>query len=248
VGVIAVVPNDAAALEPVLKKARAAGIIVLTHESPDQENADWDIETIDNKAFGEKNFQTLGALMGGSGQFALYVGGLDVTLHNYWADVGLDYARKQWGSAMQLMTNISTDRTPCGEDADLCAAATGKLLEDFPDLKGIVAFGSQGPIGAGRKLRDLGRTDVKVVGAAIPSQAADLLKGGYIQHAYLWDPHDAGYALVAVGQRLLQGQTDLRQNAGFPGLGMATIDPEGRDVVFDKILDITADNADSFGF
>ena len=36
VDVIGIVPNDAAALEPVCQRARAAGIKVLTHESPDQ--------------------------------------------------------------------------------------------------------------------------------------------------------------------------------------------------------------------
>lgn len=33
---IGVVPNDAKVLEPVLKKAQAAGIKVITHESPEQ--------------------------------------------------------------------------------------------------------------------------------------------------------------------------------------------------------------------
>ena len=39
---ITVVPNDDdQALEPVFKKAREQGIIVLTHEAPDGHNADW---------------------------------------------------------------------------------------------------------------------------------------------------------------------------------------------------------------
>ena len=46
VNVIGVVPNDANVLEPVLKKARDAGIKVITHESPDQVNADWDFEMV----------------------------------------------------------------------------------------------------------------------------------------------------------------------------------------------------------
>ena len=43
VDVIGVVPNDAKVLEPVLKRAQEAGIKVITHESPDQANADWDL-------------------------------------------------------------------------------------------------------------------------------------------------------------------------------------------------------------
>ena len=44
VDVIGVVPNDAEVLEPVLARARAAGIKVITHESPKQKNTDWDFE------------------------------------------------------------------------------------------------------------------------------------------------------------------------------------------------------------
>src|SRR5438105_970637 len=53
VNVIGVVPNDATALEPVLKKARDAGIIVITHESPNQKNADWDFEMVSSQGYGE---------------------------------------------------------------------------------------------------------------------------------------------------------------------------------------------------
>jgi simple sugar transport system substrate-binding protein len=49
VKVIAVVPNDAKALEPVFKRAQAAGIPIITHESPDQQGNTWDIEMIDNQ-------------------------------------------------------------------------------------------------------------------------------------------------------------------------------------------------------
>ncbi len=44
VDVIGVVPNDEAALEPVLQKAREAGIKVVAHEGPGLENVDWDFE------------------------------------------------------------------------------------------------------------------------------------------------------------------------------------------------------------
>jgi len=59
VDAIAVVPNDATALEPVFKKAQEAGIIVLTHESPDQVGNDYDLELIDNEEFGRDNTPSL---------------------------------------------------------------------------------------------------------------------------------------------------------------------------------------------
>ena len=59
VDAICVVPNDATAMEPVFKKAQSKGIVVLTHESPEQKGSDWDIETIDNVKFGEMHFEKL---------------------------------------------------------------------------------------------------------------------------------------------------------------------------------------------
>jgi simple sugar transport system substrate-binding protein len=50
VDVIGVVPNDAEVLEPVLDRARAAGIKVITHESPKQKNADYDSSSRPPKA------------------------------------------------------------------------------------------------------------------------------------------------------------------------------------------------------
>ena len=107
VDAICVVPNDALVLEPVFKKARDRGIVVLTHESPDQRGADWDVETIDNYNFGVLNFEALAQYMGGEGEFAVFVGSLTVPLHNQWADVGLEYVKEKYPN-MKLVT----DRIP----------------------------------------------------------------------------------------------------------------------------------------
>ena len=68
VNVIGVVPNDANVLEPVLKKARDAGIKVITHESPDQKNADWDFEMVSAQGFGEAHAKLLAREDGRQGQ------------------------------------------------------------------------------------------------------------------------------------------------------------------------------------
>lgn len=174
-GAIGIVPQDTALLDPVIRRAREAGIVVITHESPSPSEADWDIETIDNTAYAEKVFTDMAERMGGEGEFALIVGGFDVGLHNLWADRGLEFVQETYPD-MTLVSARTEDREPCGENANACYEATNKLLEEFPDLKGIAAFGSQGPIGAGRALRDLERDDVIVVGAAIPSQVGSSLR------------------------------------------------------------------------
>jgi simple sugar transport system substrate-binding protein len=243
VDAICVVPNDAKAMEPVFQKAKSKGIVVLTHESPDQKGSDWDIETIDNVKFGEMHFEKLAQLIGGQGEFALFVGSLTVPLHNYWADVGLKYTQQKY-PGMKLVTK----RIPCGESAEEAYKQTLGLIKAYPDLKGIVGFGSLGPIGASQALKKkkMGG-EVKIVGTVLPSHAAPYLKQGYMQHGFLWDPKDAGYAMVAVAKKMIDKEP-IKEGMEIKGLGPANVDPKAKLIKFDAILDITADNADKLGF
>jgi len=243
VDAICVVPNDANAMVPVFEKAKSKGIIVLTHESPEQKGSDWDIETIDNVKFGEMHFEKLAQLIGGKGEFAVFVGSLTVPLHNFWADVGLEYVKKKY-PGMKLVTN----RIPCGESAEEAFKQTNGLLKAYPKLKGIVGFGSLGPIGASEALKKKNLCGkVKVVGTVIPSHAAPYLKQGCMQQGFLWDPKDAGYAMVAVAKMMIDKQ-EIKNGMQLKGLGPANVDPKGRLIKFDAILNITAENADKLGF
>ena len=93
VNVIGVVPNDEKALEPVLEKARQAGIKVVAHEGPGIKNKDWDFELASAKGFGEAHAELLAKAMGGKGEYAVYVGSLTVPLHNAWADAAIAYLK-----------------------------------------------------------------------------------------------------------------------------------------------------------
>ena len=96
VNAILVVPNNAQSLEPVFAQAKEAGIVVLTHESPDQKNANFDIEMINNQEFGEYAAEQLAKNMGGKGQFAVFVGSLTVPAHNIWADAALKRIKEKY--------------------------------------------------------------------------------------------------------------------------------------------------------
>jgi len=96
VAAICITPNDATALEPVFKKAREQGILILTHESPDQAGKDVDIELIDNVAFARRTWDMLVEGMGPTGKYAIFVGSLTVPLHNLWADEGIKYAKEKY--------------------------------------------------------------------------------------------------------------------------------------------------------
>ncbi len=241
VDAIAVVPNDAKALEPVFAKAKAKGIVVITHESVNQVGADYDFELIDNTLFGQHAWDVLTKYMGDSGDYAIFVGSLTVPGHNAWADAGIAYAKTKYPNL-----HLVTDRIPCGEDQDLARQKTLELLQAYPNLKGIIGFGSLGPPGAAQALTEKGLAGkVTVVGTVIPSQASPYLKDGSMQQGFIWNPADAGYSMVWLAKYVLDGGK-VETGLEIPGIGKLTVN--GIVVNANKILDITKDNADSLGF
>ena len=245
VDAICVVPNDANAMGPVLQKARDKGIVVITHESPNQPGADYDVEAIDNVKFGEMNFACVADAMGGKGDFAIFVGSLTVPLHNLWADIGLEYVKKNYPE-MKLVT----DRIPCGESAEESYKKTMELLKTYPDLRGIVGFGSLGPIGAARAMEKQKAKpgEVAIVGTVMPGHASRYLSRGLITKGFLWDPADPGYAMVAVAKEILDGK-EIKDGMELPMMtGTKAITLDGNMIKLNAILEITAENAKDLGF
>jgi simple sugar transport system substrate-binding protein len=167
VRVIAVVPNDAKALEPVFKRAQAAGIPVITHESPDQQDNTWDIEMIDNKQFGELYMQKLAGYMGEQGEYMVVVGGLTVPLHNAWADYAIAYQKEHYPKM-----KLAADRFGVGESLDDTKRVTHDMILSHPNLNGALIYGSSGVVGAAQAVREAGKKDqIAVLGTCSPSQA-----------------------------------------------------------------------------
>ena len=243
VDAITVVPNDVTVLGPVFKKARDKGILVLTHEAPISHGADWDIEAIDNQAYAQATMDELANNMGKKGGYVLYVGSLTVPLHNRWADIAIAYQKRTYPDMYEV-----TSRMPVAESIDQAYAATNDLMKVHPDMTGIISYGSLGGIGAGQAIRKKRAKDrISVVGIMMPAQAAPYLAHGDIDKGLLWDPADAGYAMVAVAKRLLDGD-EIVEGLNIEGLGKAKIDRVNRVIKFNHILEIDKSNAGQLGF
>ena len=116
---------------------------------------------------------------------------------------------------------LVADRFPGADEIDTAYKTTLDVIKAYPNLKGILAFGSNGPIGAGNALREkrLGKK-IALVGTVLPSQAKPLIIDGTIRAGYLWNPVDAGYAMVAVAKLMLDGK-EIDDGIEMPGLGKA---------------------------
>ncbi|KND18931.1 substrate-binding domain-containing protein [Pannonibacter sp. Q-1] len=234
VKVIGVVPNDATVLEPVLMKAQAAGIKVITHESPSQKGADWNFELASSTGFGEAHAKLLAEKMGGEGEYAVYVGSLTVPLHNAWADAAIEYLKTNH-PGMKLVG----ERYGVAEDVDRSRSTALDLIAANPGLKGFLAFGSQGPIGAGRAVEERRKTgQIFVVGPFSPGQGQKLITSGAITGGFMWNPKQAGEVFVTMADRLIKGES-IKEGDDIPGLGVIT--PTGNDIIVDQLLAINKD-------
>jgi simple sugar transport system substrate-binding protein len=239
VTVIGLVPLDVKVCEPVLKRAQAAGIKVITHEGPEQEGRDWNVELIDSVRFGEVQMQRLAKDLGEEGDYVVYVGTLTTPLHNKWADAAIAYQKEHYPK-MKLVA----DRFPGADEIDTSYKTTLDVIKAYPNLKGIIGFGSNGPIGAGNAVREKRLSKkIAVVGTVLPSQAKDLIADDIIREGFLWNPTDAGYAMVAVARLVLDGK-EIKDGIEIPGLGKAAVDVPGKLIKVDKIMRINHETID----
>lgn len=237
VDVIGVVPNDAQVLEPVLQRARAAGIKVITHESPKQQNADWDFELASVKGFGEAYGKRLGEALGGKGEYAVFVGSLTVPLHNAWADAAIAYIKANYPG----MTLVG-DRYGVAEDVDASRKTALDLMRAHPNLRGILAFGSQGPIGAARAVQEQqAKGKVVVLGPFSPGQGRRLVHDGVLTGGYMWNPEVAGEVFVTIGTMLAKGQP-IKDGTNIPGLGV--VHPDGHNLIVNNLVDLNEKTVD----
>ena len=237
VDVIGVVPNDAEVLEPVLARARAAGIKVITHESPNQKNADWDFELASVKGFGEAYGKRLVDATGGKGEYAVFVGSLTVPLHNAWADAAIAYVKAN-APDMKLVG----DRYGVAENVDQSRSTALDLMRAHPDLKAFLAFGSQGPIGAARAVAERHEDGkVLVLGPFSPGQGRKLVHDGALTGGFMWNPEVSGEVFVTLATMLAKGEP-IKDGMTIPGLGV--VQPQGHNLIVDQLVELNKGTID----
>jgi simple sugar transport system substrate-binding protein len=241
INALLIVPNDAKSVVPAFKKAKAQNIVVLTHESPQQADADFDIEMIDNKAFGAKSMDLLANYAGPEGgDYVVFVGSLTVPAHNIWADAAIAQGKERYPKL-----NLVANRFPVGEDQSAAHQTSLDILTSHPNLKGFVCFGSQGAPGAAQAVAERGLAGkVAVIGTTSPKQAEQYIKAGSMSASIVWDPAEAAYAMVYLAKLVLDGKkATVTGDIDIPTLGKP-LSMTGNTLVYDRPLVVTKENID----
>lgn len=248
VDAICVVPVDIQSIDPVLKKAKDAGIVVIAHEGSALTNVDYDIEAFSNAGYGQFIMDNLAEAMGGEGVYTTMVADLTNGSHNEWADAAVAYQKEAYPNMTLLEAQ---PRVESHDNGDTAYNVAKECIKAYPDLKGIMGTSSFDAPGVARAIDELGLTDkFFTTGTGMPADNAALLKSGTIKSLTLWDPAVAGQAMISLAVKVLNGETisgtvDLGvegYNAMEFRAGSSTV-LEGQGWVT-----INAENVDSFGF
>jgi simple sugar transport system substrate-binding protein len=246
VDAICVVPFSPEALEPVLKKARDAGIVVISHEATNQQNIDFDIEAFVNEEYGAHMMDNLAKFMNYEGEYANFVGSLTSKSHNQWMD-GAEARQKEKYPKMKLVSRRNEEY----DDQNIAYQKTKELLTKFPNLKGILGSASTTAPGAGLAIEEAGlQKKVAVVGTSLVSSSGQYLTSGAVKMIFFWDPADAGYVMNKMALTLLTGGkiTD-GMNLGVKGYEKIKRDPKNPKVFYGQAwVDVTTDNMKQFNF
>ena len=221
VDAICVVPFSTEALEPVLKKAREAGIVVIAHEASTMENIDYDIEAFNNTEYGEHFMAKMGELTGGTGEYALMVGSLTSQSHKEWTDAAIEYQKANFPDMVMVGDKIETS-----DDQNVAYERTKELLKAYPNLKAIQGSSMADVAGAALAVDEAGLTGkVKIVGTSLVSVSGKFVESGTIDMIGFWDPADAGYAMNELALKILKGEEVGNEVAlTVPGYEKMTLD------------------------
>lgn len=217
VDAIIVVPNDPEGIGPTLKKARDAGIIVGVTEATQlvgTDSIDFDIESFDNKEFGEGFGKGLAEAMGGKGEYATSVGNLTSESHMLWLKAANEYIKKNHPEMKLVSPTPYENDNDDQKGRDLAE----EILGTYPNLKGYLATTPAGGSGMASVLREKNRSDVANVSLTLPSVAGPDLEEGFMDFGQGWDPAGWGWALNAVALKMLKEEkVESGQDLGWPG-------------------------------
>lgn len=236
---IVVVPNDTQVLEPIMAKGLDAGILMAAQEAPGIQNAVVDIEFLIAEKYGSDVIDLFIREAGDSGGYAIMVGGLTVGSHNQRADQMVAYQEANYPNLYQVASRLEGSESV--EDAQ---AKTQELILAHDDLIGVIYIGSLGAIGGSQAVATT-NADVAIVGGSVPSQAKSYLEEGSINANYISNPYRIGRDSAHIIRHLLDGG-DLSGVGALPEYGAAEI--SGKVITFHAPSEVTAENADSFGF
>ncbi|MGW0289142.1 rhamnose ABC transporter substrate-binding protein [Streptomyces tuirus] len=246
VDAMAVSAQDPGALCTALKQAMKNGIKVVTYDSDttaDCRNAF--VSQASAEDLGRTEVQLLAKQIDYKGEIAILSAAQTATNQNTWIDFMKDELKKPEYKNMKLV------KTAYGnDDAQQSFQQTQGLLQEYPNLKGIISPTTVGIKAAAQYLSGSKyKGKVKLTGLGTPNDMRKYVKNGTVEAFELWDPAKLGELAARTAVALSSGQITGKEGETFKAgsMGDYTIGKDGvislgKPTVFD------AKNIDQFNF
>ena len=209
---IAIAPVDAAALEPVLKKAIDAKICVCSFDAPATPDGRMlDISECEGGQMSEMLLNEILDISEGEGSFAVVSSFITSSNQKNWIseiEKLLDSDSRYSGLTL---SNIAYG----DDDYRISYDQTISLLKADPDIKVICGLSTVAMQGAAQALRDTG-SSVKLIGLGLPSEMSDYVgEDKEVPCFFMWNPIHLGRITAYVSMALRTGLVDGDEGEQF---------------------------------
>jgi rhamnose transport system substrate-binding protein len=211
--------TDPTALCPTLSAAIKRKIAVVTYDSDAPTCRSLFINQASATALGASEIDILAAQLHGTGQIAIVSASASDTNQNTW----IGYMKQE----LKKYPKITLVSTVYGnDDTATSTQVTQGLLEQYPNLKGIISPTTVG-IAAAAAVLDTAkyRGKVALTGLGTPDEMKKYVADGTVKSFELWNPADLGYLAAYAAVALASGQITGAQGQSFTAgkLGSFTV-------------------------
>lgn len=208
VGAIVISGDDPNAVAPSLKQAMARGIKVVSFDAdvaPDARNVF--VNQANSEQIGRSEVDLLAQQINSSGQIAVLSAASTASNQNTW----IGFMKQELAAKYP---NMQLVKVAYGNDDDQTSFnQTLALLQQYPNLKGIISPTTVGIAAAARALESVHKGGkVALTGLGTPNQLRQYVKDGTIKAFELWNPANLGYLAYYVAALLIQGK--IKGNVG----------------------------------
>ena len=188
---IAISALDAKPLIPVIRRAMAEGIMVLTFDAPAPGSEQLSYIGTNNKNAGYAAGEKLAELIGDTGKIAILQGGLGAPNLNLRRE-GLGEALKAVAPGIEIVTVEDNQG-----QFDLAVNKTEAILETYPDVSAVMGVSAYGAPGAAKVVKEQGKAgQVLVAGFDDLKDTLEGIKEGTIQFCLVQKTYTMGWLSV----------------------------------------------------
>ncbi|MEN9989405.1 MAG: hypothetical protein RL508_384 [Actinomycetota bacterium] len=195
--VLVISAADQNAIVPSLKKARAAGITVVTSDADVADASARTVAILPSAAdrIGTAEVDWIAKATGGKGKIAVLSAAATAANQNTWIAAMGPYLTSKYPGMSWVGGTVAKSTFYGDDDATKSTAQFDAILAQYPDVAGIISPTTVGVLAAAIEKKAKHAT-VKVTGLGLPSDMAPYIEDGTVEQVGLWNPIDLGYVAV----------------------------------------------------